>query len=88
MTSVSIEVGGLRSPADVLTVERLESGRSIVRVRSGSAFERGRSCVVHDETGRSLECVVAKCTKLGEAYVVEFRCVEDGDFFTVPAQQA
>ncbi len=78
MNSVTVEVDGLRSAAEVLSVTRLESqGRTLITLRSRERLDRGRSCFLHDASGRVIECVISDVAENGTVFVVDLKCIED-----------
>lgn len=78
MNSAFLEIDGMRSTAEVLSIIRMEEqSRSVITVRSGERLSRGRTCHLHFSTGRTLDCVISNVIDSGNVYIVELRCIED-----------
>ena len=81
MISASLELDGNRYAIEVLNVQKVDSQRSAITARAQATLAKGRSCVVV-AGDREIPCVVFNTTPIGDASVVELRCLKDGSFLT------
>ena len=84
MNRVLLKVEGTASVAEVLSVSRLEGGRSSIQLRCKRMVDRGRVCWVFAEAGRMLECIVSNATPADQVFVLDLRTVEDLGFLLKP----
>ena len=81
MISASLEIDGNRYSIEVLNVRKIDAVRTAITARAQATLAKGRSCVVVAGE-RVIPCVVFNTTPIGDASVVELRCLEDSSFLT------
>jgi hypothetical protein len=80
VNAVTIDIGGIRTTGEVLSVQPVPLGRTLLQIRSADALDRGRTCTVRGPSGKQIECVISTFVPMDGAYVIEMRCLGDASF--------
>ena len=83
MKNILLDLDGIATVGELLSITPLEGGRTSLEVRSRRMLPPGRSCQVQGATGRTIDCVVANVSKTGEFYALDLRTVEDASFLAI-----
>ena len=81
MNSATLDIGGIRTHVEVLAVSRLvEQKRTVITVHARERLDRGRSGTLVDAAGRILDCVITDVNPVGNVFLVELKCIDDGEY--------